>query len=140
MLSSDILVFEYFKKKGAAWATHEKDAVDYLEKKSTNELSAEFKDDSSFNSVISFINSIKNNISKVPSEKEIQEKAKEIDLKHSDLILDLTNKLSEAITNASPSEGGPADSKERTAVSIAALMAVAVILSINYREKRINER
>lgn len=140
MLSSDILVFEYFKKKGTAWATPEKDAVHYLEKKSTNELSAEFKDDSSFNSVISFINSIKNNISKVPSEKEIEERAKEIDPKHTDLILELAKKLSDAIASASPSEGGLADSKERTAVSIAALMGVAVILSINYRRDHINER
>ena len=131
MLSSDSLVFEYFKKKGNDWAAKEKSAIKYLELKTPKEISTEFKKDDSFRSVISYIESVKNNISDELSGEDFKTMLQKLDLKDNKIVKhDLTIKLGEAIREATSGEDSKTETpKENIAVLLAASIAVAVILS-----------
>lgn len=131
MLSSDILLFEYFKKKENDWASKGENALNYLKRRSPEEITSEFKGDSSFEKVISYINSVENNISDNLSEEDLKKKIKKIYIEKDEPIVELTNKLKEAITEAKHTKDDTNNPRENIAISLAASIAIAIFLSNN---------
>lgn len=133
MLSSDYLLFEYFKNKGMAWSSKNESAVDYLSDKSSNDLSNEFKGDESFKSVISYIDSIKKDIFTSGLASKKLKIPTGVNKRDNEKVIELTNKLNQAISEAIPHD--KTSSKETIAISLASYIAIAVILSTNNGKK-----
>ena len=135
MLNSDVLVFEYFKKKGIEWASETGSALSYLQSKRPDEISSEFKTDGSFNQVTLFIESIENNITENLNENNLEKITKRIDSKHEDNALWVIKTLIEAIDKATSKGEGTDNRKEKySAVAITAGIATAVLLSIHKKK------
>ena len=129
MLSSDILVFEYFKKKENDWASKKENALSYLKSKSPEEISSEFKNDRAFNQVTSYINSIENTISNNLTDDNLNKITRKIYSENEEPVLELLNKLIEAIKEATPKEDNTNNQKKIAAIALAASIAIAVFLS-----------
>ena len=130
MLSSDILVFEYFKKKENDWASKKENALSYLKSKSPEEISSEFKNDRAFKQVTSYINSIVNNITENLDKVSLEEITKKIDSKNENNALNMIEKLIDAIDAATSNGKGTESQNEKySAIAITAAIATAVLLS-----------
>ena len=132
MLNSDVLVFEYFKKKGSEWASKKGDPLSYLESKSPEEISSEFKSDGSFKQVTSYIDSIENKITENLEEKNLKEITKRIDSKYEEDALKMIKKLIDAIKKATNYEDltdNQKENKKYSAIALTASIATAVLLS-----------
>ena len=120
MLSSDILVFEYFKKKENDWASKKENALSYLKSKSPEEISSEFKNDRAFKQVTSYINSIENTISNNLTDDNLNKITRKIYSENEEPVLELLNKLIEAIKEATPKEDNTNNQKKIAAIALAA--------------------
>ena len=130
MLDSDVLVFEYFKKKGAEWASKKGDPLSYLESKTSKEISSEFQNDGLFSQVTSYINSIVNNITENLNKVSLEEITKKIDSKNENNALNMIEKLIDAIDGATSNGKGTESQNEKySAIAITAAIATAVLLS-----------